>query len=71
MAAFHTEAVISSDGSLILKKLPSLAGHKVELVIKDKSKPKNIKEKYPLRGSVKKYELPFESVAEKDWEISK
>ncbi len=71
MAAFHTEAVISSDGSLILKKIPNLAGHKVEVVIKDKSKPKNQKEKYPLRGSVKKYELPFEGVADNDWEILK
>lgn len=71
MAAFHTEAIVSSDGSLILKRIPNLAGHKVEVIVKDISKKKSSLERYPLHGSVKKYDQPFEGVAENDWGIYK
>ena len=69
MADFHTEATVSENGSLIIKGIPYLSGHKVEVIIKDKSTQMDMKEKYSLRGSVLKYEQPFETVAENEWEI--
>ena len=71
LADFHTEATVSENGSLIIKGIPYLSGHKVEVIIKDKSPQKDMKGKYSLRGSVLKYEDPFEGVAENDWEILK
>jgi len=69
LADFHTEATVSENGSLIIKGIPYLSGHKVEVIIKDKSTQMDMKEKYSLRGSVLKYEQPFETVAENEWEI--
>jgi len=71
MTAFHIETTVSSDGSLLLKRIPHLAGHTVEVIIKDKSSKKSVSGKYPLHGSVKHYDRPFEGVAEKDWEVYK
>lgn len=71
MAVLHTESVVSSDGSLVIKRLLNFAGHKVEVIIKDKSILNKKDDKYPLKDSVKKYDQPFEGIANNDWEILK
>ena len=69
MADFHTEEIVSENGSILITGIPYLSGHKVEVIIKDISPQEHHKEKYPLRGTVLKYENPFDGVAENDWEI--
>lgn len=67
---FRIRVVVGDDFSVKVKKLPVKPGDKIEiLLLRRLSKPK--KKKYPLRGTSVKYIDPFESVAEKDWEILK
>lgn len=52
-------------------KVPLLAGRRVEVIVKDTSGVKTGKSKYPLKGSVRKYDKPFDSVASSDWQLLK
>ena len=67
MAAIHVSGQVSDDGTLTIKGLPSLAGHKVEVIVRDRSAPQ-AKSRYPLRGQPVHYERPFDGVAEGDWD---
>lgn len=60
---------ISTDGTLVIKGLPFFPGDEVEVTIvshKHKSE-----KRYPLRGKPFRYDNPFESVAENEWEVLK
>lgn len=70
MLTIQKEAFVSDDGVIILKGFLHLAGHKVKIIIND-IENKFADKNYSLKGSVKKYENPFDSVAENDWEINK
>ena len=45
-----------------------LIGRDVEIVVREIESPAEWIERYPLRGSVLRYDGPFEPVAEEDWE---
>lgn len=45
-----------------------LLGKDVEIIIREVESQIETKERYPLRGSVLRYDDPFEPVAEQDWE---
>jgi hypothetical protein len=68
MAAVRLQTVISSDGTLTLKGLPALAGHLVDVIVSDAKVAAAQDSKYPLRGKPLRYERPFDSVSEADWE---
>ena len=68
MAALHLQAVVAGDGTLTLRGLPSLAGRLVDVVVRDAAGPQPQSAQYPLRGRPLRYERPFDSVAETDWE---
>ncbi|MBM4166978.1 MAG: hypothetical protein FJ218_08710 [Ignavibacteria bacterium] len=72
MQPYHTETLVSTDNTLTLNKIPFHKGEKVEVIIfpkgKEKSKERN---PYPLQGTPFRYDEPFASVAENDWEVLK
>jgi len=67
MAAVHVQTVVDSDGTLTVKGLPSLAGHKVDVVVRDRDAKSGTRPRYPLRGKLAEYRDPFEGVAEGEW----
>ena len=69
METLRVEKVIQSNGTIVLENLPFDEGEKVEIIIL-KSNAEN--DRYPLHGTVYKYENPFEpTVPAEDWEALK
>ncbi|MEH2023254.1 hypothetical protein [Nostoc sp.] len=77
MNAHKVEAVLSEDGTLILRGLPFHAGDAVEVIILEAKTPQpqevppsqletNL---YPMRGKLLRYDNPTEPVALSDWEV--
>ncbi len=62
METLRVEKIIQSNGTVVLENLPFDEGEKVEIIIL-KSSSENENGRYPLRGTVYKYENPFEPVA--------
>ncbi len=67
MQTYHIETTVTSDGTVTIMGLPFRIGEKIEVVLRRRNDEKTPKEKYPLRGKLIRYDHPFESVAENDW----
>jgi len=67
---YRLEAVVKKDGVLTLEGLPFRAGAKVKVIVLGPSphRPQR-EERYPLRGQPIRYQAPFDSVAEDEWEV--
>lgn len=76
MNAYKIEALLDEDGTLVLKDLPFRAGDVVEVIfleraIQTKQEKPQTSFDYPLKGTVRQYNKPFEpAVSPEDWEIS-
>jgi len=71
METHRIEKVIQSNGTIVLENLPFAEGETVEIIIV-KSDAESEKKRYPLRGTLYKYEEPFEpAVPLEDWEVLK
>lgn len=69
MNAHRIETALTENGKLSLQNLPFKKGDEVEIIILDRSSSKNITDSYPLRGTVIRYDDPFEPAASaEDWE---
>lgn len=74
MEEFKMETVIGKDGSLRIDALPFPAGVKVEVIVRapeEAAEDRTPASRYPLRGTPIRYDDPFESVAEDDWEAAR
>ncbi|MFO7817035.1 MAG: hypothetical protein R6V39_05075 [Desulfovibrionales bacterium] len=71
MQNYTVETEIMNDGSLIIKGLPFQSGDKVEVIIRSHNHGKKKGTCYPLRGKPIRYNDPFGSVAQEDWETLK
>lgn len=71
MEAYKTDAVIQPGGKIILETLPFKEGKQVEVIILEKAIPADNRKFESLKGSVKRYDRPFDPVAEEDWEANK
>lgn len=77
MNAHKVEAILTEDGTLMLRGLPFHAGDAVEVIILEAknsqsqevlpSQPET--NLYPMRGKVIRYDDPTEPVALEDWEV--
>lgn len=68
MQAHRIETTVQPNGKVILENLPFDAGETVEIVI-SKAENEAKENPYPLRGTVYKYEDPFEpAVPLEDWD---
>ncbi len=69
MNAHRIETALTENGKLSLQNLPFKKGDEVEIIILDRSSSKNTTDSYPLRGTVIRYDDPFEPAASaEDWE---
>jgi hypothetical protein len=77
MNTHKIETVLTEDGTLTLQGLPFHAGDTVEVIILQAKTPQrqdavnsqSEKNRYPLRGTVIRYDDPTEPVALEDWEF--
>lgn len=68
MAAIHLQSTVALDGTLTVRGLPLLAGHSVEVLVRDRATVNSDSvDRYPLRGKAIQYKDPFGSVGEGDW----
>jgi hypothetical protein len=70
MNVHHAVAIVGRDHSLVLQELPFPEGQAVEVTIVPKAQPK-VEPKYPLRGSVKRFEHPTDPIVDDEWEANK
>jgi hypothetical protein len=68
MQEYRVETTISSDGTLVIQKLPFKAGDKVEVIVHCHEHEQEHSIRYPLRGKLIRYNDPFGNVAENEWE---
>lgn len=68
MQTYHIETTITNNGTIIINELPFHVGEKIEVILRRRSLEKQSNEKYPLRGKLIRYDNPFESVVENDWD---
>lgn len=66
MHAHKLTATLGEDGTLVLKGLPFHAGDRVEIIILEQTKAERPRD-YPLRGTVLRYDDPFEQVIDCDY----
>jgi hypothetical protein len=65
MTSHNVTTVLTSDGKLALNDLPFRAGQSVVVIVLESGvRPSGSQ---PLRGTVLRYDEPFEPVADSDW----
>src|SRR5438309_2597990 len=69
MRTFYAQTVVQEDGKLTLDHLPFAQGDSLQVFIAACNPVSS--ERYPLRGTVLKYERPLDPVAEEDWAAAK
>ncbi len=69
MEAVRIEATVQPNGQVILNDLPFEEGKQVEVIVLDTNGKKKTPHINPLKGSVLKYDDPFEPTTPiEDWE---
>jgi len=66
MSVHVSETTVDSQGRVVLDHLPFAPGEKVDIVIRSHNMSSPGRD--DLRGSVLRYDNPFDSVALEDWE---
>jgi hypothetical protein len=66
--AYRIHSQVSSDGTLTIENLPFRPGEDVEVIVLAEERRAEGESRYPLRGSVLKYDNPMDPVAESDWD---
>jgi len=74
MNAIRIRAHIASD-TLHLPQLQAMMGKDVEIIILEEAaaskEPASSSKRYPLRGTVVRYDDPFDPIAETEWEAGR
>ncbi len=68
LVAYRIETTLTKDNTLILEKLPYMAGDRVEVIVLPTA-TKQAKKRYPLRGLPVTYIDPTEPVDKNEWEV--
>ncbi len=70
MNAHRIETAFTEDGKLSLQNLPFKKGDEVEIIIVERNLSKTASISHPLRGTVIRYDDPFEpATSVEDWEV--
>ena len=72
MQAHRVDATVSGDGSVTIHDLPFAKGERVEVIVLPRTRPaESLSQRTSLRGSVRRYERPFDAAADaEDWEAA-
>lgn len=68
MQTFRIESIVSPKRVLTIRGVPFRAGERVEVIVVSISHTSVTDKYYPLRGKPFSLSLPFDSVAENDWD---
>jgi len=68
---YRTEITVPENGVLTLDSLPFQARDVVEIIVRLREHKKSLKDSYPLRGKIIRYDDPTEPVAQNEWEVLK
>lgn len=69
MNAHRIETSLTENGKLSLQNLPFKKGDEVEIIILDRSLSKTTSDSHSLRGTIVRYDEPFEpATSVEDWE---
>lgn len=71
MNAHRIEMVVGGNRTVILKDLPFNEGEEIEIIVLEKKNGAKNKKTSLLQGVLLRYDEPFKSVAEEDWELLK
>ncbi len=69
LQTYRVETTVSEKGVLTVQGLPFHRGEKVEVIILSSTRQPAKTARYPLRGKLIRYDAPFDSVAEDDWDV--
>jgi hypothetical protein len=69
MQSYRIETTVSEKGTLVIKDVPFLAGEHVEVIVREMESSSPSDSHYPLRGTPYELQQPFDSVAEKEWDV--
>ena len=69
MSVHISETRVDAQGRVVLDHLPFQSGEKVDVVIRSHEASRG--ERSDLKGSVLRYDEPFEPVAMDDWDVSR
>ncbi len=69
MQAYRFETTVLPEGELQLKRLPFLAGERVEVIVLPLDPWRNKAEQFPLKHTVLKYDDPTEPIPETEWDV--
>ncbi len=70
MNAHRIKTALTENGKLSLQDLPFKKGDEVEVIILERSSSKIISDSHPLKGTVIRYDDPFEpATSAEDWEV--
>ena len=69
MRTYSVEKIVSQNGTVQLEALPFPPGELVEVIVLARKGPTPATRLRSLKGSVLKYEQPFEPVAEEEWDV--
>ena len=71
MQAYRVETVIPENGIVQLKTLPFEKGSKVEIIVLGPENSFISAQPHHLKGTVLKYDAPFDAVSEGEWDVLK
>lgn len=70
MEAVRVKATVQQNGQIVLNDLPFEEGKRVEVIVLDTNREEVMPGANPLKGSVLRYDDPFEPAASiEDWEV--
>lgn len=67
MNAHRTKTTIHDNGTLTLEDLPFQEGEAVEVIILETASLGDVTDRFPLRGMLRRYDNPFDPIAQEDW----
>lgn len=73
MNAYRAEATVDEDGTVTVRGVPFASGVRVEILVQRIESPaSDTGHRYPLRGSVYRYDRPFDPAVDPDeWEANR
>lgn len=69
MQTYRIESIVAPNRVVTIRGVPFRAGEHVEIIIVGLPRALKNENRYPLRGKAFRYDAPFDSVAESDWNV--
>ena len=68
MRTYNVEKIVSKNGTVQLEGLPFPPGELVEVIVRARKEQAPTARPRTLKGTVLKFDLPYEPIAEEEWD---